>query len=340
MAKARKLPSGSWRVLVYEGKDETGKRKYASVTAPTKREAEKLAALQSIQKNNTPGITIGEAIDRYIQAKEAILSPKTIREYKAIRKRVFQGIMGLQIKDLTNERMQIAVNQYAATVSAKTVKNAVGLVTASLALFAPDFRVRVSFPRASKTPLSIPQETQIKALIEDAKEPLKTAILLATALGLRRSEICALTWADLDTKKKKLAVNKAIVMTPEGGWHVKGTKTESGTRTLDVPPFLMDHLKQLPRDGERIIQVTPDSITYRFITLRKKHGLDIRFHDLRHYYASLLLALGIPDKYAMQRMGHATTYMLKNVYQHLMQDKQQEVTDAINQALTDRFNPS
>lgn len=338
MAKARKLPSGNWHCRPYLGKDENGKHIYGSVTAPTKKQAEHEAALLTIQKDKTPEITVGEAVNRYIEAKEVILSPKTIREYKAIRKRVFQGIMGLQIKDLTNERMQIAVNQYAATVSSKTVKNAVGLVTASLALFAPDFRLRVSFPRASKAPLSVPQESQIKALIEGAREPLKTAILLAAALGLRRSEICALTWADLDTKKKKLTVNKAIVMTPEGGWQTKGTKTESGTRTLDVPPFLMDHLKQLPREGERIIQVTPDGITYRFITLRKKHGLDIRFHDLRHYYASLLLALGIPDKYAMQRMGHATPNMLKNVYQHLMQDKQQEVTNAINQALADRFN--
>lgn len=201
----------------------------------------------------------------------------------------------------------------------------------------PSIAIFVYVALISKAPLSIPQETQIKALIDDAREPLKTAILLATVLGLRRSEICALTWKDLDAKNMKITVNKAIVMTSEGGWQTKGTKTESGTRILDVPPFLMDHLLMLPCDAERIIQVTPDGITYRFVMLRNKHGLSVRFHDLRHYYASLLLALGIPDKYAMQRMGHATPNMLKNVYQHLMQDKQQEVTNAINQALADRF---
>lgn len=59
--------------------------------------------------------------------------------------------------------------------------------------------------------------------------------------------------------------------------------------------------------------------------------MKIRFHDLRHYYASLMLSLGVPDKYAMARMGHATPNMLKNVYQHIMDDKDKEVSLAINQ---------
>ena len=52
--------------------------------------------------------------------------------------------------------------------------------------------------------------------------------------------------------------------------------------------------------------------------------------DLRHYYASLMLSLGIPDKYAMTRMGHATPNMLRNVYQHLRDEKDREATAAIN----------
>lgn len=164
---------------------------------------------------------------------------------------------------------------------------------------------------------------------------MKTAILLAAALGLRRSEICALTWADL--KGNQLTVSKAVVSDEHGAWHIKSTKTESGTRVMNVPAFILQHLKELPRDDERIVPLNPDAITYRFITLRNKHQLSLRFHDLRHYYASLLLALGIPDKYAMERMGHATPNMLKNVYQHIMKVKQDEINQTINQALQDKF---
>lgn len=75
-----------------------------------------------------------------------------------------------------------------------------------------------------------------------------------------------------------------------------------------------------------------------FIKLRNKHGLTVRFHDLRHYCASLMLALGVPDLYAMERMGHSPTHMLKSVYQHTMKDKQDEVAISINAAVEERFS--
>lgn len=338
MARAYKLPSGKWRCRPYLGRDEDGKRIYGSCTADTRKEAEAAAALMEYKKEKQSGLTVGQAIDRYIEAKDAVLSPKTIREYKTIRRNAFDSIMGVNISTLTSEQVQVAINQYAATRSAKTVRNALSLLTSSLALFEPDKRLRVSLPRATRTKLTIPSESQIKALIGDAVEPLKTAILIAAALGLRRSEICALTWKDIDWNKGTISINKATVITDTGIWKTKGTKTESGTRVLPIPQFLADHLKTLKIEDDRIIPITPDAITHRFIMLRDKHNLSVRFHDLRHYYASLLLALGVPDKYAMQRMGHATPNMLKNVYQHIMEDKQDEITSTINQALQDKFS--
>jgi len=56
-----------------------------------------------------------------------------------------------------------------------------------------------------------------------------------------------------------------------------------------------------------------------------------RFHDLRHANTSVMLALNIPDKYAMERMGHATNNMLKTVYQHTMDEKRESVSDAIDE---------
>lgn len=58
-----------------------------------------------------------------------------------------------------------------------------------------------------------------------------------------------------------------------------------------------------------------------------------RFHDLRHYNASLMLALSVPDKYAMERLGQATPGMIKAVYQHIMSDKREEVNEVVNGAV-------
>ena len=79
MAKAKKLPSGNWRVLVYAGK-ENGKNKYKSFTAPTKKEAEFQAAQYAMERKERENgaMTVQEAIDRYIDAKEGVLSPSTV----------------------------------------------------------------------------------------------------------------------------------------------------------------------------------------------------------------------------------------------------------------------
>lgn len=340
MATAKKLPSGNYRVLVYTGMAD-GKRNYKSFTESTKRQAEYKAALFLLSKKNAvkKGLTVGEAISRYILSKNAVLSPKTIKEYGLLRNNSLQPLMPVYLKDLTNETAQLAVNEYSKSHSPKTVRNAVGLLSSSLKMLHPDFRLSVSLPQKANIEITIPDDAAIKLLLDKAAgTEMYTAILLAATLGLRRSEICALEWADINTKAATMRVNKAMVANSDRVWTSKTTKTTSSTRTLAIPPFLLDHLVGLKRTSKRVITlVNPDAVTYRFITLRNDCGLSLRFHDLRHYYASLLLALGVPDKYAMARMGHATTSMLKTVYQHLTDDKQREVDAAVNSKMDALF---
>ena len=108
MAKAKKLPSGSWRVLLYCGKRENGKPIYKSFTAPTKKQAEADAALYAIQKRHKDesGLTVGEAIDKYIENKENVLSPTTIAGYRMTRRNHLQGIMEMPLSEITNALVQ------------------------------------------------------------------------------------------------------------------------------------------------------------------------------------------------------------------------------------------
>lgn len=342
MATAKRR-GDKWRVRVYLGKDEHGKPQYASITAATKKQAEYEAALLKLKRpHNKSALTVGEAVDRYINAKDAVLSPRTIRGYQAIRQTAMPDLMQMAVDTLSAETAQIAVNRYSRDHSPKTVRNVVALVSSALAMCAPGVKLTVTLPQRIKTDIDIPDDKAVKRLLDEAEgTEMYTVILLATALGLRRSEICALTWDDFDAKGAKLRINKALVIGPDDEWVIKTTKTTSSTRTMIVPPFLVDHLQGLDQDGERIISIIhPAALTLRFIKIRDRLGLRMRFHDLRHYYASMMLALGVPDKYAMQRMGHTTTHMLKTVYQHLTDDKQREVDEAINSRLAEVFNGS
>ena len=124
MAKAKKLPSGSWRVLQFVGLDAAGKRQYKSFTAPTKREAEFLAAEYVAKKKRPAGrMTVGEAIDRYIESKDGVLSPTTINGYRNLRRHHLAGLMGIQLDRITREDVQREVNAEAKKHSAKTYRH-------------------------------------------------------------------------------------------------------------------------------------------------------------------------------------------------------------------------
>lgn len=92
MAKAKQLPSGSWRVLVYDGKDTKGKRIYTSFTAPTEKEADYMALdyqLHKSKKSKQIPLTFEQAAQQYIQNRNAVLSPATVREYTGITEEIF-----------------------------------------------------------------------------------------------------------------------------------------------------------------------------------------------------------------------------------------------------------
>lgn len=330
--RAKKLPSGNWRVNLYIGTDPDGKKKYKSFTAPTKKEAEYQAAEYALtrkEKRKPQALTVGEAIDRYIDNKTAVLSPATIYGYRKQRRNMLQSLMNIRLESLSNETIQKAINRDAAHLAPKTVSNAYGLLAAALKEYAPDMNIAVKLPARVKPDIKIPTKQEIdvmlKLALDKGDHALYVAILLGSQMGMRRSEICALTPSDI--KNGYISITKAMVQDDQKKWIIKSTKTYAGKRTLQATAAVISALSDVkPADNGTLLGLTPDIISHRFGNLPSV----CRFHDLRHYYASVMLALGIPDKYAMERMGHASTGMLKAVYQHTMQDKQREVAETIN----------
>lgn len=325
--KAVKLPSGQWRVQVMV------ERKRVSVTAPTEKEAvAKAAAIKAgmAQAAKRPeALTVGEAIDRYIESKNTVLSPATVAGYKRIRQNALQGIMDMKLTALTQEKIQREVNAMAKDKSPKSVRNAHGLLSATLAEYLPGMVLRTTLPQKRRYEAAIPSDEDIEKILEVSNgTKMELPILLAVWLGLRASEIRGITW---DCVSGDILHVKQAVVQGEDGPKLKGTKTYSGDRKIRLPEYIRSLIEVQPHNSDYVVCLSGQAMYKRFSRLCEKVGLPhYRFHDLRHANASIMLALNVPDKYAMERMGHATNNMLKTVYQHTMKSKQDEVADLVD----------
>ena len=328
MAKAKKFPSGQWRTLVYDYTDENGKRHYESFTAETKRESEYLAAEFAQNKDKrqkAAAMSLGEAMDNYISSKSNILSPSTIKEYKRMREKYYSELISIPVKKLSQDAIQLWVNRFSPKYSPKTVRNAYGLIEAVLKIYNPGFSLYVSLPQKIKPALYVPSDGDIKALLDYftvKDKDMELAVYLAAFGTLRRSEICALEATDI--YKDTLHICKAMVITPNLEWTIKTTKTESSDRYVKMPDFV---IQKLPDHG-RIVNLNPSQITMRFNRAFQKLNIpSFRFHDLRHYAASIMHAIGVPDQYIMARGGWSSDRTLKSIYRGTIEDYQQQFTD-------------
>ena len=326
------LPSGSWRCQILID----GKR--TSVTADTPEAAHaKAIALKAgflEMSKNPESLTVSKAVDRYISSKNVILSPATIHGYEKIKRNHMAAISEVYLSALTQEKVQRWVNGLAAEHSAKTVKNAHGLLTAVLAEYYPSLALRTTLPQKDAQVIQIPTEEEIKLILDDCKgTEMELPILLAIWLGLRASEIRGLMRSDISGGR--IHICRAIVDGADGP-AVKKTKTVSGDRWIKLPAYIKELIDRTPVRGDYIVTLTGRAMYMRFQRMCDRLGIQrYRFHDLRHTAASLSVLLGVPTKYSQQRMGHATDNMLKTVYEHTMRAKEDEYADRIDDYFTD-----
>ena len=153
--------------------------------------------------------------------------------------------------------------------------------------------------------------------------------LLALWLGLRLSEIRGAKKSDI--KDGILTVHNTIVTV--GGKHVEkdSTKTFESTRQLALPERLRSLIEALPDDQLYLTPLNGLAIYRGFKRLLAANDLpEITFHDLRHLNASVMLQLGIQDKYAMERGGWSNPSVMKGVYQHTFTEERKKVDEAID----------
>jgi len=274
------------------------------------------------------GKTVGEAIDEYIASRDGVLSPTTIQGYQSIRRNNVQELMDVPIKHLAAADIQAAINAEAKGRSAKTLRNICGLLVASIKAVDSTFSPEISLPSRQKHLTTMLNPSQVFALVKG--NAIELPVLLAMWMGLSMSEIRGIDHKSI--RDGVLTIDKTVV--DVNGERVEKAKTKAydRTRRLKVPEYIMDLISQ--QDGEGyLINLSGKAIYKRWITLQRNAGYEpqMRFHDLRHLNASVMLALGVPDKYAMERGGWSTPSVMQSVYQHTFSAERERVDELIDE---------
>lgn len=325
--KARKLKSGNFNVVV-PYYDDFGNRRQKSFTAATEGKAKIMA--QDFRNGNGNGngnsysyspmfddsITLRDAMRYYIDTRKGIIQPTTIRTYNILAENAFKCLQKKRLRDLRQTDIQFAISIESKKKSPKYVKNAYGLLKSVLKMFEVDINLSsVKVPKVVRKEKELPDFETIYKIFKGDK--IELYVMLAAWLSLRIGEVAGLQFQDVDEEQKLLHIRRTVITTENGNKLRLGCKTEKSARTLQLPDYILKLIKAIPHenDTDTLLQITPRALYGRFKRRVKRYGIEMTFHDLRHLNASIMLMLGIPDKYAMERGGWATDKILKSVYQ-------------------------
>jgi integrase len=288
---------------------------------PTKREAEELIQEHIRNASGMPsechGASFETAANEYINLKCNILSPNTIRGYQKITRNLPEWFTKKSIDHITALDVQKVINDRAAIVSAKTVRNDHGFISAVLSVYRENLRLKTKMPLKGKFEPYTPIDSDVQQIIDSVMGTKYEIPFRLAVYGMRRGEICAVTAADLDGHW--LSINKSLAEDPDGGWVVKPIpKTSESIRQIYIDDELCDLIRQ--KDGA-LYDGKPSMLDK---TLHKKQdelGLpSFRLHDFRAYYVSFAHKIGIPDKYIRQNCGFASSAVMDRHYKRIQSD--------------------
>lgn len=326
MAKAKKLPSGNYRVLA--SKTVNGEIIRKSFTAETKKAAE-LSALEWQNSNDTTNLktTLANACKFYINSRRNIVSPVTVKTYEGYTKRYLQELMPLPLQNLSNFAIQTAFNELSGTLSAKTVKSIHGFFRSVLLQYKID--IDVTLPKVQKPKYNTPDIDTCKKILELVQDTdLQVPVNLAMRCGLRLSEVCGLKFANVYNNyiyidNVRIVFNSEVIE--------KAPKSIAGVRKIPLPEDIKKMIDNLPHDTEYIENRKANTLSIAFQRFLINNNLPkIKFHELRHAFASVMALAGVPERYAMSIGGWDTADILHKIYEQTFEDKQQEFATQID----------
>lgn len=341
-------------------------RKRKTFYGKTRKEVqEKLRIALNEQKQGIlatgPQQTVKQFLEQWLEEvhKPAI----RIGTYKGYRmyldNHIIPALGHVQLQKLTPQRVQAFYSHMQQEgLSAKSVNNIHGMFHKALdkavqwGLVPRNVCDAVSLPKQARHEIQPLNEEQARQLLVSARgNGLEGLITLAVTTGMRSGELLALKWRDINLDNRSLHIQRSMSYIPGKGYLEFEPKTSKSRRKIVLPPFVCEALKlhwarQLEvrlKAGERWQDrdlvfcniyggyLDPAHLRQRFDKLLKEAGLpDVRFHDLRHSAATILLSIGVPAKVVQEILGHSQIGMTMDTYSHVLPDMQQQAMDKMN----------
>ena len=340
---------GRWEGRVVIGYDDKGNPKTKSVLAHTKGECvEKLEKLKEecgrTAEKLKPDMPFGEWIDFWYQYfSSPKLRPTTQATYEnRIYGHIIPSIGKIPLSKLTQNDLQqfyaklkrtgrkVNVELKGTGVSDRMVRSCHALCRSSLekaveeGLITRNPSIGCKLPPKKNGEMKVLTQTEIVRLLNQAyDEGYYEMFLLELTTGMRRGEILGLKWRDLNLETGELNIKRQL--TTKG---ISVPKTKSSIRTILLPPDMLDLLREMKKtakydwifpspvkEGE---PRNPTAITKRFrIMLERAHCKHVRFHDLRHTFATMALENGMDVKTLSAMIGHVSSETTLNIYSHV-----------------------
>ena len=366
-----KVRQDSWTVQVYLGLDpETGKKRYYSESVKgskalaQKRLTEVLRELDTGNFVVSGGLKLGDYLDEWLEDWAALHTRhRTVDGYRGVVRRYLKPFLGsVEVDRLTSAHVQemeaILLRRGGAggrPLSGKTVSQVHRVLSSALSVAVKLGLVQVNVVSSVAAPrvemyeastLGWDDAQRLFAVIEDLE--FRTVVVLAMLSGLRRSELAGLQWKDVDWERGVLSVRRAL--TKVSGVAVLNPPKNGKSRVVAIPGFGMEELTVHWERGSGLGQedfifgpgdgrcADPDLWSKRFKRYCGKAGLDgVRFHDLRHTHASLMLADGVHLKVVSERLGHSNVAITGDLYSHVAPSVQKDAADRLEASWRSRM---
>jgi integrase len=363
-----KKEGNNWYYVFYLDKDETGKRKQKKKRGfKTKKEAQNALAeaINAVNKGSyiePVNIRYGDYLEQWFLTKKNSLGTQTAKVYQTyLKSRIIPSLGHSNLAKLSALQIQSYINKLNDEgLSSSTIKKIYEIIRNSLE-HAVDFEFvpknvasKVKLPKLVKSQMMVWNQSEVNTFLKEAKEdPMYIVFLIALTTGMRQGEILGLRWQDIDFSNGIINIRQTL--SHDGKSIISGAKTQSSIRRLNLSESSLTEIRarKLIVSKEKLSMgpiyqnfdlvactqhgtpLNPANVRRTFKRLVKKAVVpEIRFHDLRHTHATMLLSNGVNIKVISERLGHSNIKVTLDTYSHVLPTMQAEVARMLDEIIT------
>ncbi len=369
----REKSKGSWQIQIYTGTDLDGKpRRHFETVRGKKGDAQRRLTelLSSLDKGvyTPPGrLTVAEHLRNWLEGYvKTNCSQRTLDGYQSIIETHLIPALGhVQLKHLHPQAIQSYYGKACESLSARTVHHQHRVLSQSL-----KFAVRQGYlgrnpaemvdpPSPSKKAMRTLTPGEVEVLFDSAQDNYYYPVIYtAVSTGLRQAELLGLRWRDIDLDMLSISVSQ-VLYKRRGVCQFKEPKTSHSRRRVAMTPKLALYLREYKVEREWLYRelgrqltlddlvftsidnepLNPSVVTHNFHKIAIRAGLTgVRFHDLRHTFASLMLLRGAKPKVISEALGHASVAFTMDTYSHIIEGMQEDAMALLDELLPTGVN--